>query len=273
MSLSHLSVTWESTAVLSSTGVAFSVIPPLYDGPIQKAQALVKFLVCALFYGDFPLLAQRCAASLKALRATGQVDMRIGLNDVSPMAREAIESALPGVETISASPQIYKFPMMRRLVQEYNGDATHLMWFDDDTCLLPGTHAGTWLRSVAMRAENTAGSLGSVYVQRLSERQKDWIRAQPWFTGRELADEVKFNTGGWVVVPLAVLRQWDWPGPELHHNGGDMVLGALLQQQGLPIEQFRVGLAINADGALRESSAPRRGYSEPPTEVWHDGNG
>jgi hypothetical protein len=234
---------------------------------------LVKFLACALFYGDYPQLARRCAASLKRLRLTGAVDLRIGLNEVSPAARAAIDAELPGVDAIEADPQIYKFPMMRRLVHEYTGDATHLMWFDDDTCLLPDTNAAGWIKAVAARAAQTGGSLGSVYSQRLSPAQQAWIRDQPWFTGRDFGEEVRFNTGGWVVVPLDVLRRWDWPGPELHHNGGDLVLGALLQQQGLPVEQFRAGLAINADGELRESAAPRRGYSEPPGAVWHDGNG
>jgi hypothetical protein len=234
---------------------------------------LVKFLVCALFYGDYPQLAQRCAATLRALWLTGKVDLRIGLNEVSPAARTVIDQLLPGVDRIEATPQIYKFPMMRRLVHEYTGDATHLMWFDDDSCLVPGVHAAAWLAAVAARAERTAGSLGSVYQQQLTPRQQDWIRAQPWYAGKDIPDCVTFNTGGWLVVPLALLRRLDWPGPELHHNGGDLVLGALLHQQGLPVEQFRVSLAINADTALRESSARRRGYTEPEAAVWFDGNG
>jgi hypothetical protein len=234
---------------------------------------VVKFLVCALFYGDFPQLAQRCAMTLRALRGTGQVDLRIGLNEVSGATRGVIDAVLPGVELIDANPQLYKFPMMRRLVHEYQDDATHLMWFDDDSCLMPGTNAAQWLASVAMRAQQTQGSLGSVYQQRLTAPQKDWIRRQPWYTGKEVPDDILFNTGGWVVVPLALLRQWDWPGDELAHNGGDMVLGALLHQQGLPVQQFRVGLAINADDQLRESAAKRRGYTEPVDAVWFDLNG
>jgi hypothetical protein len=234
---------------------------------------LVKFLVCALFYGDYPQLARRCAATLRSLWLTGRVDVRVGLNDVSEASRSVIESALPEVERIEATPQIYKFPMMRRLVHEYHGDATHLMWFDDDSCLQPGTAAPPWLEAVAARAGSTGGTLGSTYQQLLTEPQKAWIRAQPWYTGLAIPDLVTFNTGGWLVAPLALLRRFDWPGPELHHNGGDMVLGALLHQQGLPVEQFRVSLAINADDRLRESAAPRRGFTEPASAVWFDLNG
>lgn len=235
---------------------------------MRAVESPVKFLVCALFYGDHPDLAARCAATLRALWATGRVDMRIGLNDASPRTAALVAQALPGVETESASPQIYKWPMMRRLLQGYHGGATHLMWFDDDSCLQPGTAAGPWLSAVAARAARCPGSLGSIYEQKLSPAQQDWIRSRPWYAGREPLDVARFNTGGWQVVPLALLRRFDWPDPELRHNGGDVALGALLRQQGLPVEQFRVGVAINADEALRESAAPRRGFSEPPGTTW-----
>ncbi|RYY98749.1 MAG: hypothetical protein EOO24_18125 [Comamonadaceae bacterium] len=224
---------------------------------------MVKFLVLALFYGDHPELAQRCGATLRALWNTGRVDMRIGLNEASPRTRAVLEHLLPGVPFDSADPQIYKFPMMRRLLDDYRGDATHMMWFDDDSCLQPGIDAQAWLRTVTQRCTTVTGSLGALYTARLTPAQKDWIRAQPWFTGRAIADEIAFNTGGWAVAPLALLRRCDYPNPGIHHAGGDIILGALLAQQGLVAEQFRVGLAINADAQFRESAAPRRGVTEP----------
>lgn len=223
-----------------------------------------KFLVCALFYGDFPALAQRCAQTLRALRDTGTVDLRIGLNEVSAASRAVIEATLPGVDAVHADPQIYKYPMMRRLVHGYTGDATHLMWFDDDSCLTPGTDAGRWLRAVAGAAQATQGMLGAAYLRVQSEAEHAWTRAQPWYTGRALPDATRFATGGWFVAPLALLRRFDWPPPSLRHNGGDVALGALCHQQGLEIVSCQGGIAINADVTLRESSAPRRGFSEPP---------
>ena len=47
-------------------------------------KAVAKFLVLALFYGDHPALARRCATTLRALWNTGRVDLRIGLNEASP---------------------------------------------------------------------------------------------------------------------------------------------------------------------------------------------
>jgi hypothetical protein len=224
---------------------------------------MVKFLVLGLFYGDHPELAQRCGETLRALWNTGQVDLRIGLNEVSARSRAVLDQLLPGVPRTSADPQIYKYPMMRRLVAEYAGDATHMMWFDDDSCLQPGTHVANWLKAVTQRAASVSGSLGSLYTQKLTPAQKDWARQQPWSTGRPVPDQLLFNTGGWKVVPLALMRRFDWPFPNVSHAGGDLSLGLLLQQQGLLPEQFRVSLAINADDQLRESAAQRRGVTEP----------
>lgn len=230
---------------------------------------MVKFLVLALFYGDHPALAQRCAASLRALWNTGQVDVRIGFNEASPRSRAIVEQLLPGVPCECADPQIYKYPMMRRLVAGYAGDATHMMWFDDDSCLQPGVDVRGWLAAVAQRAGRAQGSLGALYKARLSAAQKDWVRRQPWYAGREVPDELIFNTGGWKVVPLALMRRFDWPAG-IRHAGGDLSLGALLHQHRLQPEPFRVGLAINADARLRESAAPRRGVTEPAHgEGWH----
>ncbi|RYY88494.1 MAG: hypothetical protein EOO24_34090, partial [Comamonadaceae bacterium] len=224
---------------------------------------MVKFLVLALFYGDHPELARRCGASLRALWNTGKVDVRVGFNEVSPRTRAVIDALLPGVHCEAADPQIYKYPMMRRLLAGYRGDATHLMWFDDDSCLLPGTDANRWLQAVSQRAASVGGSLGALYKGSYNQLQKDWVRSQTWFTGREVPDEMPFTVGGWFTAPLDLLRRCDWPDATLYHAGGDMGLGALLYQQGLVPEHFRAGLAINADAQLRDAASPRRGVDEP----------
>lgn len=234
-------------------------MPQQNPGPF----ALVKFLLLALFYGDHPELARRCGQTLRALRNTGEVDLRIGLNEASPHTRAVLQQLLPGVDTEEADPQIYKYPMLRRLIANYRGDATHMMWFDDDSCLLPGVDARAWLAAVSDRTARTPGTLGSLYTVPLDETMAARIRKQRWYTGRPLPDHVLFNTGGWTVAPLDLLRRCDWPEPGLQHAFGDISLGALLQQQGLQPEQFRMGLAINADANLRESQAPRRGITEP----------
>jgi len=223
---------------------------------------VVKFLVLALFYGDHPELALRCGHTLRALWNTGRVDLRIGLNEVSDRSRAVLDELLPGVDRIEANPQIYKFPMMRELVHTYQGDATHMMWFDDDSCLQPGVDARAWLDAVSQRAADCPGSLGAQFYTPVWPALRTWVRQQDWCTGRELPDQLDFTVGGWVVVPLALLRKVDWPRKMMRHNGGDIELGAILYQQGLAPEMFRMGLAINADETLANEKAKRRGFSE-----------
>ena len=114
-----------------------------------------------------------------------------------------------------ADPQIYKYPMMRRMGAEYRGDATHMMWFDDDSCLQPGVDAGKWLQAVTQRAAATQGTLGSLYTQRLMPAQRELVLRQPWAGSRPLPDDVLFNTGGWKVVPLELMRRFDYPPAEM----------------------------------------------------------
>jgi len=80
--------------------------------------------------------------------------VRVGLDAVSPRTRAV-------VDVVCADPQIYKYPMMRRLAFDYRGDATHMMWFDDDSCLLPGVEPLAWLGAVTQRAATATGSLGA----------------------------------------------------------------------------------------------------------------
>src|SRR4051812_24761686 len=142
MSPSHCRVTWSSAMALSRTVAGSSrcrgaFMHTLYAppgrwarmAPVVRHLPVVKFLVLALFYGDHPQLAERCGTTLRALWNTGKADVRIGLNEVSPGSRAILDRLLPGVPRTAADPQIYKYPMMRRLLQEYEGDATHMMWF------------------------------------------------------------------------------------------------------------------------------------------------
>jgi len=226
----------------------------------------VRFLTCALFYGDYPQLAQRCAQSLALLRDAGVGDMRIGLNEVSARSRAIIDGLLPGVETVTAVPQIYKGPMMRRLVLDYTGDATHLMWLDDDSCLMPGVDVPSWLANLRRAAQSVSGTLGHAYEIRQSPAEHNWIRAQPWYTGRALPWRTRFTTGGWFVARLSMLRRFDWPPPAIRHKGDDVALGALCHQQGFDVVDCKGGIAVNADDTLAPSTAPRRGHDEVPFE-------
>ncbi len=60
-----------------------------------------------------------------------------------------------------------------------------------------------------------------------------------------------------------MLQRFHWPVPDLLHRGADMMLGELCGQQGLRMQSFHEGGAINADAEGRESKAPHRGFDSP----------
>ncbi len=86
-----------------------------------------------------------------------------------------------------------------------------------------------------------------------------------WYTGRPVDPPYRpsFIQGAWWTADLAALKEWNYPFPELHHNGGDVILGELARQQLWSWKKFNEGVAINANEHGVESAAPRRGITTP----------
>jgi hypothetical protein len=233
------------------------------------------FVICVLLYGDFPALAQRCLDSLKDVLATGRCDLRIGLNAVSEATQQVVheivaEACLPRrvlVQCVTSPENIHKYPMMRKMFHTYGlRTGQNVIWFDDDSSrIAEGASADDWLNALDTQLE-TADMLGSVYSIRLGGKQAAWIRKQPWYRGKIVADkqQVKFATGGWWCIKAEILKRFNWPVPELNHNGGDVMLGELFRQNDLKLRHYRFNVRINADDAGRESQAPRRGFTSRP---------
>lgn len=220
-----------------------------------------KFTVCALFYGDYPNLARRCLEPLLELCGSGLIDLRIGLNDTSDETDDYITGACSSdVFTLSAKPQILKYPMMRRLFNEKPVTTEYIMWFDDDS-YIKDNNPVAWLEAVD-KAMVSCDMLGSVYTVNYTKDQKNWCKSQKWHTGKTIPDRPKFATGGWWCLRSNVIKKFDWPVPELRHCGGDVALGILLDQNNLKLKHYRDGVAINADDTGKESAAERRGASK-----------
>jgi hypothetical protein len=79
---------------------------------------------------------------------------------------------------------------------------------------------------------------------------------------------MRFATGGFWVIKTELLYRYNYPWPELDHNGGDSLLGELCLQQDLRLQQFKEGVKINASRDGKESAAKRRGTSQKP--LGHD---
>jgi hypothetical protein len=226
-----------------------------------------------LFFGsdkECLSLAQRVLNSPMRALAEHNVEFRFGLNAVGEQTRTyvrgAVKESFPDALVIDSPTNLFKYPMMRRLLHEKPLAAPLTMWFDDDSCLAPTCNVSTWLPRLKKQLE-VYTMLGSVYRQRLLGNQAAWIKNQWWYNNRPITDYVKFVTGGWWTIQSSVLLRYDWPLLDLKHRGGDVMLGALCAQQDLAIGHFRDHVWINANEHGVESKAPRRGHNERPIGV------
>lgn len=236
------------------------------------------FTLCVLLYGDYPVLTRRLLGSLEESRPRHVVEVRAGFNYVSPVSASLAREALRRLASMLKCPvrlvqdardrNVGKYPLMRRMVHGDQGQlaaapGSHLMWFDDDS-YLRGTDPDWWDRAAAVAAG--CDLAGSVYRGSSRGQQHLGIMQQAWYAGKPVhrRHRYRFVTGGWWMARLSRLGQWDYPFIELHHNGGDSMLGELARQQGWKVRHYNLGVAVNADENGKESAAPRRGITRTP---------
>jgi hypothetical protein len=228
----------------------------------------VKTTVCCLLYGDYPQLAERCLTPLSKLYELG-VDTRIGCNDVSAgteaVVNRLFDPAKGKLSLLHERPQVYKYPMMRRLFECSPITTKYVTWFDDDSYIK--AHPEDWVRRLEAFMDSTSSDMvGSVYTMPVLPGQDQWRRLHcDWFLDRKRDHAyTKFATGGWWAIKADVIKRYDWPHRSLKHRGGDVLLGELIFQQSLTLSRYKDGVAINADANGKESASKRRGYDEPP---------
>ena len=236
--------------------------------------------ICALFYGDHGEYARRCLGGLANNLKEGRpftLDIRLGLNVVSPGVSDYI---LKWAEDVAGRYQLpilvyspkrnaLKYPLMRRMFHtpvEGHPLGEHVMWFDDDAYLEPGFQ---WRRMLECAADKDM--IGHMYHWFIQDGQFEWVKKQWWYNP-DVGDPLLaggrpcflFVQGSWWVIRSEILREYDWPIPQLRHNGGDSMLGELCRQQRLRLAHYEERVKVNADIEGRNSAATRRGYHEPP---------
>lgn len=229
----------------------------------------MMFDVNVLLYGDHRDLARRCLESIqKTIDPKLAAVVRIGLNAVTPQVKDEawrLASKMPVITHIyweTSNRNVWKYPMMRKMIRDRERpvEAPYVMWFDDDSFLVDRSDRLWWSKAeIATRGPQTV--TGSVYKLTKGFRgpQFSWIEGQPWFKQRNIQGIPRFAQGAWWMAKTIFLDRWDYPFPELRHNGGDSMLGELLHQQGHTIKHWNTGVAINADHRGAESAAKRRG--------------
>lgn len=236
------------------------------------------FTVLILTYGDHQPLAQRCLKSIIASADWSLIaDVRIGCNAVTEATVAYLQDAQLNVQAPCwlvherRGANVGKYPLMRRMLYDPEHPITtpYVMWFDDDSYIKPGQTSAWWrkMADAAIRHD----IIGKRYRIALNGNQRRAVTSQPWYTARAwplLPKPVSFCQGGWWAARYAELKRWNYPFPELYHNGGDVILGALSYQQMWRWYDTNEGVAINADEHGLESRSKRRGLTTKP--LWHD---
>jgi len=245
----------------------------------------MQLVVSVLGYGDHPGLLARCLTGIWNASDLPEyvAQVRLFLNAPSARMLDTAQRMIP----LSPVPVLLqsrrdnpgKYGRMREAIYGVSGEyaparahADGFVWFDDDSFIRPQETAG-FFGWVATELE-AHDLLGSTYHIPLGGHQADWIRQQPWYTGKPFMphghawQQVEFLQGAFWAARLECLERWQYPFPELYHNGGDVMLGALAYQRDFRVRWHHKTpsqkVAINADEAGRESRAARRGLSTRP---------
>ena len=226
------------------------------------------FSVCATLYGEHLPLA---AKLLESLSVNAHVkDIRLGLNSVShettryvhEWAREQMKIQPVYLFEPADSRNVGKYPLMRQMFH-YPGLAEKIMWFDDDSYVDAAAGPDWW--DTAYTLARCHIQVGAIHFIPQRGLQYKVIQQQPWFTGKVVSPRhrYEFITGGWWVGDSAFLNKWDYPFPDLYHNGGDSILGELIRQQGIKLGKFRSGIQCHCE------SCSNRGieYGKPVVHV------
>jgi len=250
------------------------------------------FSVCAMFYGDYPALANRLLLSLE--QHDYVQDFRFGLNQVSDDTRKCIEDW--AVRKMSRHPvylyedskgtNLGKYPLMRAMLRD-RPLGRDIMWFDDDSYLDACVTVDWWLKVRELLESFT--QVGALHRITQQGKQHNAIRQQSWFNDKPVHERhtYLFATGGWWAANSAFLLEWDYPFPALYHNGGDSILGELIRQQDKKIYNFAEGIQCHCESCQRRGIAQdksvvhinvggragRRGIGVTGENyVWRDGN-
>jgi len=202
------------------------------------------FAVGTILYGDYPQLANRLLKSISNLPCN---QLLIGLNAISIETRLVLQDWLDTeiqarsiqlIEEVKGT-NVGKYPLMRKIVDRVTQPL--FMWFDDDSYLniTEPEPVTQWLGLVEnqMRPDT---QLGSIHKIRQRNKQYLVIPLQPWYTGLTVTPKHSFTfaTGGWWTIHSDFLHKWKYPFDDLHHNGGDSILGELIRQQGKRLVNF-----------------------------------
>jgi GT2 family glycosyltransferase len=223
--------------------------------------------VCVVAFGPHPDLAKRFLDSLYRHTPVELFQLRVGLNEVSTGTERLFKAAANryGNIRIYREPKnIFKSPLMRRLLYELPINTRWTLWCDDDALFTKSD----WLHRLAWKIE-TAPDVVMWGKEHFALRDEpfleQWIKSAHWFRHVPLRQHKDnngtsgklfcFAAGGFWAIRTEVLYQLDWPDKRLLQASDDLLLGEALRQNQLKLGNFTYGVEIH-EIARRNPNAP-----------------
>lgn len=221
--------------------------------------------ICVLCYGPYEAMARRCLEALEKHTDPSLFRLRVGLNATCAATQSLVNELLtrkPDTIVHESEVNLFKVPMMHRLMTSTPLETKWLIWFDDDSHVA----RSDWLPSLAakMEAFPEVAMWGKPYFVQIPARTADFARTAGWFRGRPLVPSgektchyhFSFVTGGFWAIRTECLRVLKWPDLRLVHFHDDFMLGEAMRQNGFHLGSFHHGVRI--------SDAPRRAPKNVP---------
>jgi len=205
-----------------------------------------EFTIAVLLYGDYLDLAKRCLEPI--LEIDEPYNLFIATNAISENTKNYL-SNIKNQLTIHNKVNEYKYPVLKKLIQASN--SKYFMWFDDDSYLKKPKGFLTKVKS-----NMNADMIGWIYQNHPRGKQREWIKKQKWYSGKDIEEPTKFIHGSWWTATKEVLLESGWPWDGVKHRGGDIAMGFWMHQQNKIMSEFTEDIVFNM--------ASRRGFDEQP---------
>jgi GT2 family glycosyltransferase len=221
--------------------------------------------ICLLCYGDHAPLAERVLSSLWRHTDPHAFRLRVAANAPSAATLEVLDRWLPRFRTelsVISAVNLYKAPMMRRLLHDEPLETGWTLWFDDDSYVFRDDWL--FLLQCQSRLHPQVAMWGQRFFIRAGELHRQFIRTASWYRDVELAADdvsgryrVSFIAGGFWAIRTHWLKDLHWPDPRLVHFGDDYMLGEALRQHGALLGNAYSGVAINHAARRAPADTPR----------------
>lgn len=234
-----------------------------------------SFTLFILMYGDYPELHKKCLESVLATTHPGNVEIRIGCNQVCSETRTYLKHKHKEGRVgriYNWEENLRKYPAMRLMFHDADVpiDTKWVIWMDDDTVC---NKRSDWLtllaKEIISHSESGHHLYGPPYFTHLGPSQITWMREGNWYRGKPWADKkgrsapngtcVHFASGSFWCVSTEAIKVCDIPDARLTNNMGDIVNGAALYQNG-----YKLRAVSHNKSWVTWSGAPRRGVTEKP---------